>query len=175
MAITAKEVLAVARKFADEAYKEGPNNDSVFGKWYGRNNIPWCAMFVSYAFNKAGAGALVANAQTKKGFHSCTAAVKHFAKTNQVIPANKIQPGDIVFMNFRGTDEADHVGIAIRHNKLAKRVYCVEGNTINPDGTGDQVNGDGAYYKIRPYKNIVCAVRPSWKLVADAEPKKEVK
>lgn len=171
MAVTAKDVLAVARKFADEAYKEGANNDSVFGKWYGRNNIPWCAMFVSYCFDKAGAGAIVAGAQTKKGFHSCTAAVKHYAKTNQVIPVNKIEPGDIVFMNFRGTDEPDHVGIAIRHNKLAKRVYCVEGNTINPDGTGDQVNGDGVYYKIRPYKNIVSAVRPSWKLVADVESK----
>ena len=73
-------------------------------------------------------------------------------------------------MNFRGTDEADHVGIAIRHNKIAKRVYCVEGNTINPDVTGDQVNGDGVYYEVRPYRNIVCAVRPSWKLVEDKKP-----
>lgn len=167
MAVTAKDVLAVAKKFADEKYVEGKNNDSIFGEWYGRNNIPWCAMFVSYAFAKAGALAVVAKAQTAKGFHSCTAAVKHFARTNQVIPAAKIQPGDIVFMNFRGTDEPDHVGIAIKHNKLTKKVYCVEGNTINPNGTGDQVNGDGVYYKTRPYKNIVCAVRPSWKLVAD--------
>jgi cell wall-associated NlpC family hydrolase len=170
MAILPKDVLKIATKFADEKYKEGKNNDSVFGKWYGHNNIPWCAMFVSYCFNKAGAGAVVANAQTKKGFHSCTAAVKHYEHTNQVVPVNKIQPGDIVFMNFRGTNEADHVGIAIKHNKIIKKVYCVEGNTLNPDGTGDQVNGDGAYYKTRPYKNIVCAVRPSWKLVADKNP-----
>lgn len=170
MAIIAKDVLKIATKFADEKYKEGKNNDSIFGKWYGHNNIPWCAIFVSYVFAKAGAQAVVANAQTAKGFHSCTAAVKHFAKTNQVIPANKIQPGDIVFMNFTETDSTDHVGIAIKHNKLTKKVYCVEGNTLNPDGTGDQVNGDGVYYKTRPYKNVVCAVRPSWKLVADKNP-----
>ena len=170
MAITAKDVLKVATKFADLKYKEGKNNDNLFGKWYGYNNIPWCAIFVSYAFNKAGAGAIVANVQTKKGFHSCTAAVKHYEHTNQVIPASKIQSGDIVFMNFRGTNEADHVGIAIRHNKLTKKVYCVEGNTINPDGTGDQVNGDGVYYKTRRYSNIVGAVRPSWKLVENKKP-----
>ncbi len=170
MAIKAKNVLKIARMFADNKYKEGPNNYSLFGKWYGYNNIPWCAMFVSYCFNKAGAGAIVADAQTKKGFHSCTAAVKHFGHTNQVIPASKIQSGDIVFMNFRGTNEADHVGIAIKHNKITKKVYCVEGNTLNPDGTGNQVNGDGVYYKVRAYGNIVAAVRPSWKLVAHKNP-----
>jgi len=166
MPITAKDVIAVASNFANAKYKEGKNNDNIFGKWYGKNNIPWCAIFVSYAFAKAGALAVVAGAQTAKGFHSCTAAVKHFTKTNQVISASKIQPGDIVFMNFSGTDTTDHVGIAIKHNKLTRKVHCVEGNTLNPDGTGDQVNGDGVYYKNRPYKNIVCAVRPSWKLVA---------
>jgi hypothetical protein len=170
MAILPKDVLKIATKFADEKYKEGKNNDSIFGKWYGINNIPWCAMFVSYSFAKAGALAVVANVQTAKGFHSCTAAVKHFAKTNQVIPANKILPGDMVFMNFIGTDSTEHVGIAIKHNKLTRKVYTVEGNTLNPDGTGVQANGDGVYYKTRPYKNIVCAVRPSWKLVADKKP-----
>ncbi len=27
--------------------QEGANNDTKFGKWYGLNNQPWCAMFVS--------------------------------------------------------------------------------------------------------------------------------
>jgi len=47
--------------------------------------------------------------------------------------------------------------------------------SLNPDGTGDQKNGDGCYYKQRPYKNIVAVVRPSWKLVADKEVKSTVK
>jgi cell wall-associated NlpC family hydrolase len=175
MTITAKDVLAVATPFADKKYKEGPNNTSIFGEWYGHNQTAWCAMFVSYCFAKAGAGALVAGAQTKKGFHSCSHAVKHYSHMKQLVPVEAVQPGDIVFMNFRGTDEPDHVGIAISHNRLTKRVKCVEGNTVNPDGTGDQKNGDGCYYKQRPYKNIVAVVRPSWKLVADKSVKSTVK
>lgn len=172
MPITAKDVLNVAIPFATKKYKEGPNNTSIFGEWYGMQHAAWCAMFVSYCFNKAGAGALVARAQTKKGFSSCSAAVKHYAHTNQIIPSVKIEPGDIVFMNFRGTTEPEHVGIAMSVNKLTKRVKCVEGNTVNPDGTGDQKNGDGCYLKQRSYKNIVAVVRPSWKLVANKNPVK---
>ena len=51
-------------------YKEGPNNDTPYGKWYGLNNNPWCAMFVSYCFFKAGEIKKVA-ASSKKGFASC--------------------------------------------------------------------------------------------------------
>ena len=166
MAITAKDVLAVAKPFADKKYKEGRNNSTIFGEWYGMNQTAWCAIFVSYCFNKAGAGALVAGAQTKKGFHSCSQAVKHYAHTKQLIPVEAVEPGDIVFMNFRGTNEPDHVGIAVSYNRLLKRVKCDEGNTDNPDGSGDQKNGDGCYYKSRSHKNIVAVVRPSWKLVA---------
>lgn len=166
MPITAKDVLAVATPFADKKYKEGHNNFTLFGQWYGINQVAWCAIFVSYCFNKAGAGVLVAGAQTKKGFHSCSQAVKHYANNRQLVPVEAVEPGDIVFMNFRGTSEPDHVGIAISHNRLLKRVKCIEGNTVNPDGTGDQKNGDGCYYKSRSYKNIVAVVRPSWKLVA---------
>lgn len=166
MPITAKDVLAVATPFADKKYKEGHNNFTLFGQWYGINQVAWCAIFVSYCFNKAGAGALVAGAQTKKGFHSCSQAVKHYAHNRQLVPVEAVEPGDIVFMNFRGTSEPDHVGIAISYNRLLKRVKCIEGNTVNPDGTGDQKNGDGCYYKSRSHKNVVAVVRPSWKLVA---------
>jgi type IV secretory pathway protease TraF len=166
MPITAKDVLAVAKPFADKKYKEGRNNSTIFGEWYGMNQTAWCAIFVSYCFNKAGAGAIVAGVQTKKGFHSCSQAVKHYAHNKQLIPVEAVEPGDIVFMNFRGTNEPDHVGIAVSYNRLLKRVKCVEGNTVNPDGSGDQKNGDGCYYKSRSHKNIVAVVRPSWKLVA---------
>ena len=40
MSIQAERVLGYARKFADEKYKEGPNNDTVFGKWIGLNHQP---------------------------------------------------------------------------------------------------------------------------------------
>ena len=60
----AVKVLAAARKYAEEGYTEGPNNDTIFGKRYGMNNQPWCAMFVSGCFDDAGLVHLVA-ASTK--------------------------------------------------------------------------------------------------------------
>ena len=68
----AAKVVAAAKKYADEGYSEGPNNDTVFGKRYGMNHQPWCAMFVSGCFDDAGLVHLVA-ASTKKGFASCDA------------------------------------------------------------------------------------------------------
>ena len=115
----ANEVLAIAKKFVDEAYKEGANNDTVFGKWYGLNNQPWCAMFVSYCFNQAGHGALVA-ASGKKGFAACEAGMKWFAKNSQLVPIGQAQPGDIVFFNFDSDPTTtEHVGIVYvpQHDK----------------------------------------------------------
>ena len=71
---TAATVVATARKYVDQGYKEGPNNDTIFGKWYGLNNQPWCAMFVSKCFDEAGIANLVA-ASSKKGFASCNAEI----------------------------------------------------------------------------------------------------
>lgn len=165
---TPAAVTKLAREFADKRYKEGKNNDSIFGKWYGMNNQPWCAMFISYLFNQVGAGALVA-AQTKKGFASCSAAVSYFKKNKRLVNVAKAEPGDIVFMNFHGSKTAaDHVEIVLRNDKKSKVLFCVGGNTVNPDGTGDQANGDGVYYKTRPYRYIVATVRPNWASVADA-------
>jgi cell wall-associated NlpC family hydrolase len=165
---TPAAVIKLARSYADKHYKEGANNDSVFGKWYGLNHAPWCAMFVSYCFNQVGAGSLVA-AQTKKGFASCSAAVKWFTARKSLVNVAKAQPGDIVFMNFHGSKTAaDHVGIVMTNDVKAKVLHCVEGNTVNPDGTGDQENGDGVYYKTRPYRYITYVARPNWAAVADA-------
>lgn len=165
MATTPAAMLQIATSFADKHYKEGANNDSIFGAWYGMNHQPWCAMFVSYCFNKVGAGTLVA-ATTSKGFASCTAGLAWFAKHKATVDPKNAQPGDIVFLNFTGGNTADHVGIVISVDSKAKVLHTVEGNTVNPNGTGDQVNGDGVYYKTRPFRYVVGVARPNWKAFA---------
>jgi hypothetical protein len=42
---------------------------------------------------------------------------------------------------------------------------------VNPDGTGDQENGDGVYFKTRPYRYIVAVVHPRWEILDKPEPK----
>jgi cell wall-associated NlpC family hydrolase len=138
-------------------YKETGNNDTIYGKWYGLNNNPWCAMFVSWCFNQAGLSSKIA-AQTKKGFASCDAGLKYFIKNNKVIPVGKAQPGDLVFFQFDKDAEPDHVGIvASNDGKSFLTVY--EGNTSSGD-KGSQSNGDGVFLRKRAYSLVMGVVRP---------------
>jgi cell wall-associated NlpC family hydrolase len=156
----AQEVVKAARKYIDEGYKEGPNNNTIFGKRYGMNHQPWCAMYVSCCFADAGVVNLVA-ASTKKGFASCDAGMKWFAKNGQLIPVGKAQPGDIVFFQFDDDAQPDHVGIVVKNNTKFKQLVCAEGNTSG-DAKGSQSNGDGAFLKKRSYSLVMAVARPKW-------------
>jgi hypothetical protein len=153
-------VLAVAKRYVDEKYKEGFNNDTIFGAWYGLNHEPWCAMFVSKVFSEAKCSKLVA-ASSSKGFASCQMGLNWFIKHRQVVPLAKAQAGDIVFYQFDNDPAADHVGIVVRNNKLRKTLVTYEGNTAR-DGAGSQSNGDGVYQKTRRYSDVMAVARPEW-------------
>jgi hypothetical protein len=144
---------------ASVGYTEGPNNDTTFGKWFGLNNQPWCAMFVSWVFNEAGRVSEIA-ASSKKGFASCDAGLKWFAKKGNLVPIGNAQPGDIAFFQFDDDAQPDHVGIVIKNNIKLKRLVCIEGNTAG-DAKGSQSNGDGVYKKKRPYSLVMAVARPS--------------
>lgn len=139
--------------------QETPVNKTKYGKWYGLDGQPWCAMFVSWVFYKAGRITEVA-ASGKKGFASCDAGLKWFAKKGKLIPIGDAQPGDIAFFQFDSDAQPDHVGIVIKNNKRLKRLVCIEGNTA-ADAKGSQSNGDGVYRKKRPYSLVMAVARPS--------------
>lgn len=138
-------------------YEEGTNNDTRFGAWYGLNNQPWCAMFVSWCYNKAGLGELVA-AQSKKGFASCDKGLKWFTRRNKLVPVGQAQAGDIVFFQFDADAEPDHVGI-VTSNDGKKFLRTIEGNT-SANNKGSQSNGGGVYKKKRLYATVMAVVRP---------------
>jgi hypothetical protein len=138
-------------------YQETGNNDTKYGKWYGLNNQPWCAMFVSWCFKEANLSHLIA-ASTKKGFASCDAGLKWFAKKGKIVPVGQAQPGDIAFFQFDDDAQADHVGIVVK-NDGKKFLWCIEGNTSG-DTKGSQSNGDGVYTKKRAYSLIMGVARP---------------
>ena len=138
-------------------YRETGNNDTIYGKWFGLNNQPWCAMFVSWCYDQAGLVSKVA-AQTKKGFASCDAGLKWFTKKNKIVPVGQAQAGDLVFFQFDKDAQADHVGIcASNDGKGFLMVY--EGNT-SADAKGSQSNGDGVFLKKRSYSLIMGVARP---------------
>ena len=155
MAIDVNKVLELCEASLD--YTEGPNNDTTFGKWYGLNNQPWCAMSASKMYFDAGAISAVAN--TKKGFASCDAWMKYLAKNNQLVPLGQAQPGDIVFFQFDTDAEPDHVGICKSNNTKLKVMNVYEGNTSSGKA-GSQSNGDGYYLRKRPWNLIMAVGRP---------------
>ena len=97
--MSVEKVLASAKAEVDAGYREGANNDTKFGKWFGMNNQPWCAMYVSWCFKEAGLSDIIA-AQSKKGFASCDVGLKWFAKKGQVVPVGQAKAGDIAFFQF---------------------------------------------------------------------------
>jgi hypothetical protein len=153
--IDAKKVMELCA--AQLNYTEGPNNDTTFGKWFGLNNQPWCAMAASKMYFDAGMIKAVAN--TRKGFASCDAWLKYLTKNNQLVPIGQAQRGDLVFFQFDEDAQPDHVGIVKFHNTKLKYMQVFEGNTSS--GTsGSQSNGDGFYLKRRTYKTIMAVARP---------------
>ncbi|WWU66686.1 peptidoglycan-binding protein (plasmid) [Clostridium baratii] len=122
------------RSFLDIArsqlgYHEGPNNDSKYGKWYGDNYKPWCAMFVSWCANKAGImGRLIPR------FEGCYAGVNWYKDRGRFRLSSSYtpKPGDIFFLSGYS-----HTGI----------VEKVEGNTIVTIEGNDVNDAVGRHYR----------------------------
>jgi hypothetical protein len=142
---------------ASVGYTERPNNDTTFGKWFGLNNQPWCAMSASKMYFDAGMIGTVAN--TNKGFASCDAWLKYLTKNNQLVPLGQAKRGDLVFFQFDEDAQPDHVGIVKFHHTTLKYLQVFEGNTSSGKA-GSQSNGDGFYLKKRDYKTIMAVARP---------------
>ena len=139
-------------------YTEKNDNETKYGAWYGINGQPWCAIFVSWCYHKAGLVDKVA-AETKKGFASCDAGLKWFAKKGKIVPVGEAKEGDIVFFQFDNDAQPDHVGIVAKNMKRLKALRTIEGNT-SPSNKGSQSNGGGVYEKKRSYATVMAVVRP---------------
>lgn len=144
---TAQDVLNVARKYLN--YKEGKNNDNIFGKAYGMNNVSWCMQYIWKVMTEAG-----------MNFYktaSCTACYNHYK--SQAVSKNSLRPGDIVFFDWDRSGDCDHVGIV--ESVGSSRITTIEGNTSSGN-SGSQSNGDGVYRRYRTYSQIAKAIRPAY-------------
>ena len=102
MAASAQAVLDVAR--SQIGYREGPNNDTKYGAWYGLNNQPWCAMFVSWCAAQVSALDIIPK-------HAWTPAGAQWFQ-QQGRWGGAPQSGAIVYFDFPGGfNGVEHVGI----------------------------------------------------------------
>jgi peptidoglycan hydrolase-like protein with peptidoglycan-binding domain len=132
---TPERVIARAR--TQRGYREGPRRDQTrFGAWYGWNEVPWCAIFVSWVFWHEG---LPLPATTAKGFASCAAGRDWFRRQGRWRPPTAAaQPGWLAFFDWSADPGLDHVGIVIRRLSDG-RILTIEGNTSDP-GSGSSAS-----------------------------------
>lgn len=148
----ANAVIAAAA--SQIGYFVKPGGVTKFGSWYGLPTGQWCAMFVSWAADQAGATSIIPkHAYTPSG-------VAWFkAKGQWHNGLGGVRRGDIVYFDFPGLpNRVSHVGIVESVNGDGS-VNTIEGNTSGPGG--DQRNGGACIRKTRK-ASIVGYGRPAY-------------
>ena len=133
---------ALAEALRHVGVKESPpgSNRTMFGRWFGADGVPWCAIFASYCFD-VGAGVVLC-----RGWHGAGVGRRGVAyvptlsawlrATGRAVEVP--EPGDLAVYDWDGGDP-DHVGIVIRP-LAAGRFEAVEGNTaVGNDSDGGEV------------------------------------
>ena len=150
---TANDVLRVAR--AELGYKESPSgsNKTKYGKEYGLNGQPWCAIFVWWVCKHAGDVTLFCGG--KKDAY-CPTIADYYIAHKQTVSKSSGVGGDIVLFNF-GKKNSQHIGFIEKKN--ADGSYTtIEGNT----STGNNCNGGMVMRRTRYQSQISWIVRPKY-------------
>lgn len=152
------KVIDAAR--ADLGYTENPanSNRTKYGEWYGMNGQPWCVMALAYWFNQAGERmAFFGGGKTA----SCSMLLRWYKEQGLTVDKRDIQIGDILILNFSGTQDTQHCGLVVDKGKLAGTWYTIEGNTT-PGEEGSQDDGGCVALKMRSVRSVVAICRPQY-------------
>ena len=151
---TAENLLNLAR--AELGTVESPANSNrvkyntaYYGREVSGSSYAWCAVFLWWLFREAGAselyygGGKTAYCPTLLSFHRGQWVTDY-------------RPGDIIFFNFSGKSNAQHVGICESYD--GTYITTIDGNT----GTGDEAKGGAVMRRNRHKRYIVGAYRPAY-------------
>lgn len=147
---------------SQEGYREGRdssgwNNDNAFGVWFPMNRQPWCAMFVSWAANKAAipTSVILKHSYTPTGY-------SWFKGKGQAV--NSPRRGDIFYVYSPSQGKVHHVGIV--ESVGSGYVRTIEGNT----NTNGSAQGDGVYRLRRTITSNLRFCRPNYAACVKAPP-----
>ncbi|GAA3136716.1 hypothetical protein GCM10010466_29420 [Planomonospora alba] len=137
---TASAVIKVAR--GELGYRESGNNDTKYNRWLGRipgyahggYGYPWCAAFISWVADMAGAEDIIPRTA------SCLVGVKWFKDRGRFNRTPKV--GSIVYYGANG---GTHVEIVTKVNLLT--ITTIGGNTTGKGLTGAYYNGNAVAEK----------------------------
>ena len=158
---TAQDVLKIAAGEIGYSRWADPEKGTKYGRWYaqhtkqawyGNNGVAYCAMFVSWVFNKAGM-------KPVGGFGAyCPLMLNQARAAGKVISKKNARAGDIVFFDWDG-GVVDHVGIVEKN--LGTHLQTIEGNT-STGSAGSQDNGGKVARRTRAWSVISAIVRPDY-------------
>ena len=109
---TANDILKIAR--SQIGYKESPSgsNKTKYGKEYGLNGQPWCAIFVWWCFKHANASSLFMGGG-KSAY--CPSIADYYIAKKQTVSKSSGKPGDFVLFGF-GHTNSQHIGFIEKKN-----------------------------------------------------------
>ena len=159
---TARDLIDIA--LAQLGTKESPagsNNVRYNTAYYGREvydglwdtKFPWCVVFLWWCFREAGASALFYGGDKTA---SCRTLLGYYRARGQAVTDGDYQPGDLIFYNFQGDSDPEHVGLCESFGGAT--VVSLEGNT----GIGNDANGGAVMRRSRTLGQIVGAARPRY-------------
>lgn len=154
--MTVHEVLACARRELGQVEDPAGSNLVKYASAYGLDGYPWCVMFLWWVFRAAGAEGLFCFGEKTA---SCTVLRNRYQARGALYTAGP-KPGDIVILNFSGTDDPEHCGLVV--GVLGDgSIETIEGNT-SPGAEGSQDNGGCVALKNRRGAQILGFCRPDW-------------
>jgi len=132
MSVRGEYALREAVKYL--GIKESPagSNSTVYGRWFGLDGAPWCAIFVSYCY-AVGAGYIICQGfggpgKGERGNAYVPTIESWLKHSGYWLGKVDPQPGDIAIFNWDGKAEPEHIGIV--EKSLGGGVFLsIEGNT----------------------------------------------
>jgi hypothetical protein len=145
-------IIDIAKK--EIGYKEGTNNDTKYGIWFGLNHQPWCMMFIVWCYAQAGLSSKILKTAGCQAFEAWA------IKNKYTVPVAKIQAGDLLLFDFDKAGKAEHIEVATGAMDAKTHLIPTIGGNTGPDHVGvNQANGDGVYNKVRTTTVVRTVVR----------------
>ncbi|ADI67723.1 CHAP domain-containing protein [Mobiluncus curtisii] len=153
--VTANTILNTATAEIGYSRWDDPKPGTKYGRAYavkhgagfGKNGVPFCALFITWVFHQAGIN------PPGGDFAYCPAGINAMKKLGLEVPKHEAKPGDIVFFDWDG-GVSDHVGIV--ETNLGTTLQTIEGNTTIKGRTG-------CVGKRKRHLSTVCSVfRPQY-------------